>query len=212
MKAIFLLAAAATAAHADPNDELTLGTQTRALRSSSADALTDQGYVGGQLSFARRLESPQPLLQLWATAGFDWGGASGEMFQTLTTNIGSVGFTVGGRARYVVRPHLAVSARLDLGEQHVSLELADQNGRTASDAGWGLLAKTAAAVDLFAVDNQGFALGLRAEIGYVAARGVVLAPKSPHDDTQLSIMTGGASIGHLDLGGPYFSISAVSQF
>ncbi len=214
MKVLLLLAATTAIAHADPSDELTIGTEARGLRSNSADALTDSGYTGGRLSFARRLDIPvMPGLQLWAAAGFAWGGTNGTMFQTLTTAVGTVGFTLGGRARYVFNPHVAVSGRLDLGQQHVSLELTDQNDHTASDTGWGTFAQAAIALDLVATDGQNhLGFGLRAELGYVAARGVALAPKSPHDDTELSIMTTGASIGHLDLGGPSFTLSALTQF
>ena len=214
MRALLLLLLATTAvAHAGPNDELTLGSQTRALRSSSADALTGEGYVGGQLGYGRRLALPiLPDIEMWATAGLSWGGASGEMFQTLATDISTVAFTVGGHARYAPYKHLAVSAGLDLGPHHASLTLTDQNARTASDSGWGALAKASVAVELLAADGPSFAFGLRAELGYVMTSGISLSPKSPHDDTTLSLMTTQASIGHLDLGGPTFGIAAITRF
>jgi hypothetical protein len=208
---IVVLLALTSIAHADPTNELTLGAESRGLHSASAEALTGQSYFGGVLSYAHRLQSPVPKLALWATAGFDWGGSDGEMFQTLTTSISSVAFTVGGRASYALHSHLAASARLDLGAQHASLDLSD-GSNTASDAAWGTLATAAVALDLFATDDAGLGLGLRAEFGYTVARGIALAPKSPHDDTELQIMTTGASIGHLDLGGPSFTISAVTRF
>ena len=209
---VFVLAATAVA-QAEPHDELTFGSQARALRSASADALTDQGYFGGQLGFGRQLALPVlPNVEAWATAGFAWGGADGEMFGNLTTQISSVAFTVGGHARYAPYQHTAVTVGLDLGPQHAALTLTDQNARTASDGGWGLLAKASVALDLLAVDNPGFAFGLRAELGYVMTTGIALSPKSPHDDSALSLMTTSASIGHLDLGGPTFGISAITRF
>ena len=213
MRALLALLLLTSVAHADPQDELTFGSQLRALRSSSADALTDQGYVGGQLLYGRKLAIPLVHdIQLWATAAFGWGGASGEMFQTLATDISTVAFTVGGHARYAPYAHLAVSAGLDLGTQRASLTLSDQNGRTASDAGWGTLAKASVAVDLLAADGPTFAFGLRAELGYVMTSGVALSPTSPHDDGTLSLAMTAASIGHLDLGGPSFGLAAITRF
>ena len=213
MRALLALLLLTTVAHADPQDELTFGSQLRALRSGSADALTDQGYAGGQLLYGRQL--PIPLVHdvvLWATAAFGWGGASGEMFQTLATDIGSVAFTVGGRASYAPYGHLTVSAGLDLGSQHASLTLTDQNGRTASDAGWGTLAKASVAVNLLAADGPSFAFGLRAELGYVMTSGFALSPTSPRDASTLSLPMTSASIGHLDLGGPSFGLAAITRF
>ena len=215
MRALLALLLLSTVAHADPQDELTFGSQVRALRASSAQALTGDDYVGGQLVYGRRLTLPIPVtqdVQWWATAAFAWGGATGEMFQTLTTDISAYAFTVGGHARYAPYSHLAVSAGLDLGPQHAALTLTDNGGRTAKDGGWGVLAKASIAVDLLAYDGPGFSFGLRAELAYVKTSGVALTPTSPHDDGTLSIAMTSASIGHLDLGGPTFGIGAIARF
>lgn len=215
MRALLALVLLTTVAHAEPQDELTFGSQLRALRASSAQALTSDDYVGGQLVYGRRLVLAIPLasdVQWWGTAAFGWGGATGEMFQTLTTDISAYVFTVGGHARYAPYSHLALSAGLDVGSQHAALTLTDHNGRTASDGGWGVLAKLSIAADLLAYDGPGFSFGLRAELGYVKASGVALTPTSPHDDSTLSIAMTSASIGHLDLGGPTFGIGAIARF
>src|SRR5687768_12212918 len=98
--ALTLVAGAATSAHAG-NHEIAMGSYNRALRTSSANAVTDETLGGGQLGVARALRLDlYPKLEVWATAGFNWGGAEGTLFQTMTTEVDSYGFTLGGRARY----------------------------------------------------------------------------------------------------------------
>src|SRR5437867_2139807 len=106
--ALLVLAAPASAG----NHELTIGSSSRALRSSSADAVTANSLEGGTLTYARALDLPViPKLTVWAEAGFAWASTRGSMFQTMATDVGSTTLTLGGRARYVPYSHLAVSGR-----------------------------------------------------------------------------------------------------
>jgi len=201
------------AAHAG-RYELGIGPTTRALRASSADALTGDTLGGGQFSAARRLDLPVfPGLVVWADAAIGWGSASGTMFQTLGTEIGSSSWTVGARARYRVIRNVWASGRLDLGMARASVTLTDASGRTARDHGWAPVTQAALGVDLLAVDRRSFAFGVRLELGYVAAAGVGLTahPDSPSDGT-LQLPMSSSSLGHLDLSGPSFDLAFVSQF
>src|SRR3954470_3080227 len=93
---------AAVPAHAG-NNEVWLGSTNRALRSPSANALTSDSLTGGQRADARALGiALVPRLSVWAVGGMSWGSAEGLMFQTLTTELDTLGFTVGGRARYTL--------------------------------------------------------------------------------------------------------------
>ncbi len=208
-----LWAAAATAAHADPNrNELLLGGNARALRSPSANALTGDNLSGMSVGAARDLGlSPLPGVSLWAEVGLTSDSAGGTVFQSMSTEIGALGLTGGLAARYRLHRLITASVRASLGAERVSLRVTDTPS-SQSDSGWGAMAQANAAVDLFATSRPPFGIGLRAELGYVAARGVGLTlhrdapgPASPLGTTDLML-------GHLDLGGPSFAVSLLGQF
>jgi len=208
MRAAIALILVTAGSAAAGNNEITLGSWNRALRSASADAVTDRGLAGGLLTYARALDvDVMPRLALWAEAGFAWAGTSGTMFETMNTDVGNLAFTVGGRARYLAYDHLAVSARLDIGTARTSLTLS-QGGYSADDSGWGAVATGAVAVDLLAASW----LGLRVELAYVKASAPSLSPHQSGDDGTLKLPMSDASFGHLDLSGPAFYLSLVSQF
>jgi hypothetical protein len=207
----FALCAAPTA-RADHN-ELSAGFGTRALRSSSADAVTADSLGTGGLAYARELGIVAvPGLELWAEAGLDWGRASGTMFQTVSTQVGSDALVVGARARHALHELVRATARLDVRATRASLSLDDGSGHTASDAGWGGVVQGALGLELFATRSRAFAFGLRAELGYAVTSSVALSPHpDSHDDT-LKLQMTDASIGHLDLGGPSFTLALVGGF
>jgi hypothetical protein len=106
---------------------------------------------------------------------------------------------------------ITARAGASLGTQRVSLRVAD-GPSSQSGSGWGAMAQASAAVDLFATSRPPFGIGLRAELGYVAARGVGMTlhrdapgPSSPLGTTDLML-------GHLDLGGRSFAVSQLGQF
>lgn len=212
---LLLLAAAAAPARAEVRNELTLGSWRRALRSPSANAVTDDDMLGPSLAYARDLRlRPLPALGLWAVGCVTWGGADGTMFETLSTDVAVVGLSAGGLARYRLRDHVIATARLELGTARTRLALEDAMGRTASGASWGGLATAAAGLDLLAGTSPRFSLGLRVEVGYTAAPGSALtvSPASGSDGDAILLPRRDASFGHLDLGGPFYELSLVSQF
>jgi len=207
---ICLVLMSTTAAYA--GNELSIGGSNRALRSSSADAVTGESLTGGQLGVAHELHVGLPDLAVWATGAMWWGGAKGTLFD-LATDVGQSAYLVGGRARYALLTHLAATAHVQVGLAHTSLALTDAMDREVSDTGWGGVAEGAIGLDLLAVDQPRFALGLRLELGYVAAASVTLAGKSSHpDDGTLRLQMTQASLGRLDLSGPYAGISVMSEF
>jgi len=202
-----------TAAHADTNrDELWIGGGGRALRSSSANALTDDNLSGSSFGYARDLGlAVRPGLALWAEAGLATGSADGTMFQTLSTEISTLGLTGGLRARYQLHRLIAASARLALGAQRASVAISSSGG-SASDHGWGAMASAGAALDLFAVARPPFGFGVRAELGYVAAQAIGLTARRDSPDDVLMLAMDEVTLGGLDLSGPTFAISLVGQF
>lgn len=188
--------------------ELTIGSQVRALRSPSADAVTGDDYVGGRITAGRMLDVPTIAgVDLYATVGFDWGGASGSMFNQ-STDVSTYALTLGGHARYQLYKHVSLIAGLDVGMQHASLTLGDD----MSDGAWGVMTRGIVAVELLAADSPGFGFGLRIEAGYTLDQKIALSPTPPKDDSTITIMTSTSSIGHLDMSGPSIGFSAITRF
>jgi hypothetical protein len=205
--------ALAGAAHADPrHNELSIGGNGRALRSSSANALTGDDLAGLSLGAARDLEiSLLPDLTLWAEAGLLIGSADGVMFQSLSTQIDDVGLTGGLAARYRLHRLIAATARLGLGVQRASVSITDRT-TSASDHGWGALASAGAALDLLTSSRPRFGVGVRFELGYIAAQGVDLTPRRAHPGDEIALAMTEVALGRLDLSGPSATVSLVGQF
>lgn len=217
MRAFIALALlAAPTAHAGPH-ELSLGGTTRTLRTDSANALTEDSLGGGQLGYAHALDLPlMPGVALWATGTFGWGAADGTMFQTLTTELDTLSFSVGGRARYPLRGRwLAATARLDLGTSRAAVALRDDAGHSAADTGWGATAQGAVGIDLALIRprTRDFSLGIRVELGYVIASPIALTatPESGSEGT-LQLEMSAASLGSVNLSGAVFGAMVTSQF
>lgn len=199
------------AAHAGAN-ELAVVEDVRALRSSSADALTADSLTGGGLTYARAFDQLDAFT-LWGEAGFEVGSANGTMFQTLTTDVGQTAFTLGARLSYALHRRVTASARLAIGTVRESLSLGNPSGSSLSDAAWGELARASIAAELRAIDKPRFGLSLRVELGYTKTSRVALSPHEagPSDGTlTIPVMT--TSFGHLDLSGPQLGFAVVSQF
>jgi hypothetical protein len=214
--ALCLVAVTTAAAYAGegPRHELSLGSSTRALRSSSANAVTADSLGGGSVGYAHALDLDIfPRLALWLEGSFGWGGVDGVMFQTLTTEVDAIAFTAGGRARYTLHRNVHASARLELGTARARLAIRDDQGHTATDKGWGVTSSAGLGLELLAVARPRFSLGLRAELGYVATSAVslVATPEGERNNTLQLEMTA-AGLGSLDLSGPAFGASVVSQF
>ena len=211
MRALILAMLVPAVAIAGSN-EVTVGSATRALPSSSASAVATDSLGGVTFAYARELGSFAPRLALWVGGDVAVASTSGTLFQTMTTDVHELALSGGARLRYTPLRHLAIAARVDVGGARTSLELRDSAGHDASDAGWSPFVRVAAAVDLLAVDRPRFAFGLRVEAGYFSTHGVTLAPApAPGGDT-LTLATMTSSLGRLDLSGPYVGFAATTRF
>jgi hypothetical protein len=207
------VALSATTAHAGDN-ELTLSTTDRALRTSSANAVTAESLTGGALGYARNLGSRFiPHLELWVNGSFAWGAVDGTMFQKLSTELRTLGFIAGAQLRYNVHRRITASARIDLGAARAALEIRDSMNHSASDDGWGALTSGGAGLDAYVIRARRFALAFRLEVGVVATSSIPLTatPDAGDEDTLHLEMTA-ASLGSLNLSGPWFAASFVGQF
>jgi hypothetical protein len=208
-----LVLAIALPASAAPgrDDELSFGGGARGLHSASANALTDENLGGVAFGYARELAVLGPDLAVWAEAGTTIDAARGEMFQIMTSRLGVVDLTAGLRVRYALHRRISASARVSGGAQRTAIEISG-NGARATDTAWGAMVSTSLAVDVLAVAAPRFGLGVRAELGYVRAQ----APSiTLHDDTgsaALPLPLMDAALGRLDLSGPTFGVSLISQF
>jgi len=210
MRVLIAMLALTTTAYADT--ELSIGSTDRALRSSSADAVTGDSYTGGQLGVAHELHLGLDNISLSATGSLQWGGASGTLLD-LATELSQSAYLVGGRARCSILRHLDATAQLQVGLAHTSLSLTDAMSREISDTAWGGIAEGTVGIELLAVQQRSFTLGLRLELGYVASTPTALAAKSQHpDDGTLRLQMTQASLGRLDLSGPVAGLAAVSRF
>lgn len=215
MRTLLCLMILAGTAHAGDN-EVSFGSNARALRSSSADAVTGDSLLGGSLGFGRALhtiELPRHFT-LWSDVGLTWSSASGSMFTVLATDLFDTTITAGLHVRYRPVRNVGVSAGVAIGAQHASLSITDTMDHTASDTAWGAVARASTQIDLLAVDLPRFAIGLRVELGYLFSQGIELIPTEKRTDAAdtLHIPMQEASLGHLDLGGAFINIGLVSQF
>jgi len=213
MRIAIALVLLTTLAHAGDN-EVSVGFSDRALRTSSANAVTRDSLAGGTLGYARGIDvAPLPGLSLRAEGNFAWGEADGVMFQALGTELRTLAFTVGARAVYELVPHIVASARLDVGAARAALAIRDDAGHSARDNGWGALTQAALGLDLYALYRPRLTLGFRFELGYIATTsiGMTATPDSSSDDT-LQLQMTAASLGGLNLSGPVLAGSFVSQF
>ncbi len=210
--ALSLVLATAAPVFAEVRNEVTTGGYTRAMRASSANAVTSDSLGGGTFGYARRLDlGLLPRLQTWVTGNYTYGTAEGTMFSTLTTEIDTMSFTAGGRARYALLDHVVLGARVDLGTAYASLKLAEGN-RELTDSGWGGTTTVATSVDLFAHTGESWNLGVRLELGYTLTSAIELAPAEANDSSTIQLEMSQASLGHLDVGGRFFSFAVLSQF
>lgn len=208
--ALLLLSSVANAG----NNELSISESHRALHTDSANAVTSDGMVGGALAYARLVDLPIiPRLTVWGTANFGWGGTSGEMFNTMHTDVSSLMLSVGGRANYKLHRLVIATGRLDIGSSRAALTLQDDAGHSATDHGWAPMTQAALGLDLYAVNKPQFSLGLRFELGYIAMGSVDMTakPDSGSNET-LHLQMNAAGLGGLNLSGSTFAASVVSQF
>lgn len=209
---LLVLTALAGTAFADAKNEVSIGSFDRAMHASSANAVTSDSLGGGVVGYARKVDlGLLPRLQTWATGTMGFGGAEGTMFSTLTTELDTLSFTAGGRARYTVWRNLRVGGRVDVGMARAALTLREGD-RELHDQGWGMTATAAAALDLLALAGSRFQLGVRLELGYTVTSAIELAPAEGHDASTIQLEMSQASLGHLDLGGKFFSLTVLSQF
>jgi hypothetical protein len=206
-----VLAGLAAAAHADPRNELSIGGAARALRSSSANAITDRNLGGASVGAAHDLGVDLGPASLWASAGLTTGSTEGAMFRNVSTKLEALALTGGLGARLALHRLITLSARIELGAQRVRLDI-DDGSASVSDHAWGRMAAASVALDLIGRPGSRLGFGFRVEAGYAMTEAIGLSPQREVPGDALLLPMSDASIGNLDLGGPTLAASLVGQF
>jgi hypothetical protein len=215
------VAALASTAHAQPAVETTssaaeapgwrfeIGSEARYLRNPSAAAVTTESLASFVMSAERHLASFElprgRTLELGVEATWANGSASGTMFQTLDTTLGTNDLLGGVHAAARVWHVFGVSARADVGATRTDLTIAPIGApqmASVDDHGWGRIATASLGAELEPIATRSVRLGVGLEVGYVATSVVELhASPSNRPDPDRSIETAYESIGRLDLDG-----------
>lgn len=201
--------AVSSGADAAPAWTVEMGSATRWMRDRSAGAITTDPLSSFVLAAERRLATydlPRGVaLQLGLEATWANGEASGSIFQTLTTDLGTNEWLGGVHATARVLRVLGLSARAAAGVARTDLAIAPDTNpemKSVDDHGWGRIATATIGADFQPITTRNFALGVGMELGYVATSAVTMhAYPSNRPDPELSIQTAFASIGHVDLDG-----------
>ena len=197
MRIVLLIVLASSTAFADTG--VGLGTDVRALHSSSANALTDDSLWGGHVMVAHAV-----LPDVFVTGAAGIAGATGTMFE-MSTSVLQESFSAGVRGRYHLRGPLWAIAHAQLGLSNTDIKLEDSSYQTLSDHAWAPFASGSLGVEV----GRHFLV----ELGYVACVPVELTAKShPPDDGTIRLPMTQASLGSLDLSGKYASISWLVNF
>ncbi|MFT3692081.1 MAG: hypothetical protein QM831_02990 [Kofleriaceae bacterium] len=212
MRALLILLVTGGTAMAE--NEISVGSNFRALHSSSANALSGDNLGGGGFGYAHTLGIEMPFgLTTWVDANAQFFGVDGTMFQSISTTTEAQLLTAGLHVSYHPWSWVGVNAGVGFGAEHVDLTLVDSMGNQSDDGNWGAVGRANVQVDL--VGGKRAKFGIRGELGYLAAQAVQLTPKrdrSDGDSDTIYLPVMQASLGHLDLSGVYGGFTLFSQF
>jgi hypothetical protein len=192
-----------------------LGTTVRRFASTSAASLSEAPLFGPRVTAARKLATfavPRNGIVLRAFARVGGGQSDGELFQSLTTHIGQLAVTGGGRAEVDLWHGLSASAELELGAARTSVVIGDDLGAMApvDDSAWHAIGSTWLGLGYSGQVRGGrFSIALFIEAGYTVTQAVAIhATPRTRPEPELSIPTVYAALGDLDTGG----LSLASSF
>lgn len=215
--------AAPSLAHAD-RYELSLGSSTRHVQSTSADALSDDILAVFSMTGAVAIDRIKvPLFDRFAIeGGFDAGALTGTSFQTLETSTSFLHWTLGARVTRDLGRRLSVHGRAALGLARIGVTIDDifMNGPTLGDSGYTGTGYVGAAGDIYLIkpgmpEGARLSLGLRLEVGYLAMIPKSLEARpdgSDHEDGAILIPEMSAPLGDLDLSALSLRFGLVGRF
>lgn len=213
----------ANRAHAD-RFELSIGSETRMMPSSSMDALDADVMPMFSLTGAMAIDRVRvPFFdRFYVDTSFQVGGVDGTTFQTLDTNVSMISGAVGARLSRALSERWVLQTRAALGLARVGVSMSDMfvDGPALSDSGYTGIGQTSAGLDYLFARKRGkkgdrFAMGLRAEFGYLAMIPKTLHAQpdgSEHADGAILIPETAASLGDLNLSAWNLRVGLVGRF
>ncbi|WP_428263452.1 hypothetical protein [Haliangium sp.] len=213
---------AATAAPASAERfELGMGSVSRWMPSGSVLSLHDGSSTGLGLDAAVQVGAVAGL-SLAVDGSYATDAVSGRTFQRMDTETRTHALLVGVRAQRAVAPLTEAYGRVAAGAIRVAATLDDDYAaESVSDHGWGAALYAGAGVEVLPIRRVGaggrgrFALGVRAELGYLAMTPVALTGRSPDADMPagaIEIPAHAASLGRLNMSALTLGLSAVARF
>jgi opacity protein-like surface antigen len=215
------LLAGGSPAHARDWD-LAGGSATTIIRSSSFDATSDSDlFTAGDLALAVSVVEGLPGIDaLWAEARFSSGTTSAVDFGLYEAGLDLTTWQLGVRATRDLLPRVRLFAHADLGASHGTLTISKLAGPavlrgsdTAAIVAGGVGVDLAAFRAGAGSPVAGFALGLRLELGYVAAADLDFAAQpvgSDDDAPRLDVVA--APLGALDTGGAVLRVGLFGRW
>ena len=217
MKAIlFVLALAGTAAAEPATYSIDFGSQVRWLGDTSAAILSPDPLAGPQITLGRsltRIDAPYRTVDVSVFGRFKYATGSGTLFQNLDTTIDQYGLAAGLRFEAPLIWRLRGVGQAELGYMYTGVTITQDTMTPVDDSKWTPYGAASLGGDFRIVDNARFKLSLGIDLGYLAAIPAKLrALPADRPDSNLSIATTFASLGHLDTRGVTYSASLRGAF
>lgn len=223
-----VLAAAAVCLLASPaaadRYELSLGSSTRYMHSSSVDALTGDDSAGVfSMAAGFKLDRPTLLgLDLLVDVAYEGGTATGTTFQRMHSETSMHAGLLGARLRWNVSERGSFYGRGAVALTRLRLDLIDayDDGPRVGDRGWSGGVYLGGGIEVLPIrrvrdQRERFALGFRLEGGYLATSAVTMRAVPRGQDVMdgaIRIPTEFASLGDLDISALSLRFAVVGRF
>jgi hypothetical protein len=202
--------------------EASFGVAAHRMGSPSVDALSSSDILRmGDLGVAIRIGPEFPILgPIYAEAQVSFGTTDASDFNQIDTELAVTALQVGVHSSRPIRRWLRGFARGDIGLIWGDVTLRGVGSRTAlrdTDRSMSAYAGLGLEATFFQTRpqrrNDMISLGLRVELGYLAARSLSFSADPAYPDDDLNrIETVSAPLGSTDLSGPSLRVQLVGRF
>lgn len=204
--------------------ELSLGSSTRYMHSSSVDALSGDDSAGVfSMAVGFKLDRPRIRdLDLLADLAYEGGTATGTTFQRMHSETSMHSALLGARLRWNVSERGSFYGRAALALTRLRLDLIDAfaDGPQVGDRGWSGGVYLGGGIEVLPIrtvrdQRERFALGFRLEGGYLATSAVDMraVPRGQEVmDGAIRIPTEFTSLGDLDISAVSMRFAVVGRF
>jgi hypothetical protein len=226
LRLVFVAAALCWFANSAAADryELSLGSSTRYMHSSSVDVLSGDDSAGVfSMAVGFKLDQPRfQSLDVLVDVTYEGGTATGTTFQRMHSETSMHSGLLGARLRWNVSERGSFYGRGALALTRVRLDLIDAfaDGPQVGDRGWSGGAYLGGGIEVLPIrtmrdQRERFALGLRLEGGYLATSAVEMRAVPRGQDVMdgaIHIPTEFTSLGDLDISAVSLRFAIVGRF